>query len=165
MPLKHFSSTVTTTDSSHMTMDVTAPDLCTFDSSLTTFDATGKTFDETTCHAVAPPVATGGGDSRRRRLSVRRRVRRYSDEEDVSVQEIINAVAAEQVARPTHEPERRAQLASALLSYKSISVQEKHLVALESERERLIGAAVKQYLEELQEQESSVLMLALAEAL
>lgn len=133
-------------------------DLCTFDSTGTTFDSTLRTFDATTCQEVtttSPPVSvSGGGDSRR--LRAKRRVRlRYRSAE----QEVIEAVAAEQVAQPTPEPERLEHLARAL----GTPLKAEHVQALDAERARLIGLEVKKYLHELMEREDEALLMALAE--
>lgn len=107
-------------------------------------------------------VVSGGGTSA---LRSKRRVRaRYRSSLQPDELEVIAAVAEAQVEAPAPEPIRRQQLTHALLE-KSITVQEHHLVALEAERERIIGVAVAQYLRKLQEQEDDAFVMALAEAL
>lgn len=136
-------------------------DFCTFDSSLTTFDSSERTFDQTTCQEVSPPQASpgvqGGGHSRKK-IRAKKRYRSLEPSE----QEVIVALAAEQVAVPVQEDERLEQLTRAL---GPITLSAEHLAALEAERERLIGIEVGKYLRRLQDMEDEALVMAIAEAL
>jgi hypothetical protein len=105
---------------------------------------------------------TDGGGTSRKKLK-RRRPKYWSDLEPVA-QEVITAVAVEQVARPAVAEVRQRHLAVALKE-RHIEMATKHLEALNGERERLIVEEVSSLMRRLQESEDDAFVMALAEAI